>query len=123
MNVRKKPATASMGDVLQWFRDGIFHIQGTEIYKGKRILTQRVLRRNRMSDGDLRVDIYHLGMRRSCLVSHIMWTVTSNRLIPQDFQIHHIDEDTHNNNFENLMIVYKSDHPKLHKVKIDDVPF
>ena len=36
--------------------------------------------------------------------------------IPKDFQIHHIDKDETNFKFENLIIVHKKDHNKIHKL-------
>lgn len=36
------------------------------------------------------------------------------RNAPDDFDIHHLDEDPHNDDYENLISLHKDDHKKLH---------
>lgn len=102
--------------VLRWFKKGVFRIDlntGT-VRKGDKILAVRLNKRNRSERGDLRVDLSHENCNFSINISHLAWMVSTGRVIPKDFEIHHIDEDPMNNKPENLVCVYRHDHSKLH---------
>jgi hypothetical protein len=36
--------------------------------------------------------------------------------IPKGFHVHHIDQDPENNNWDNLVLLHKSEHKRLHKM-------
>jgi len=124
----KKPSrTASIEEAFQWFKDGVFRIKDGQVYKGDKQLAQRINCRQRMDDGDARVDLCHNARRRSCHVSQLVWMVNADMPVPKGFEIHHLDEDKHNNAFNNLVCVHALDHAKLHgnggEGADDDVPF
>ena len=114
---------ASKEVVLQWIIDGIFTVCSTgQIHKGNRILTPRVNKRRGMEGGDLRVDLRYKNKRRSVNVSHLVWMDNTHKVIPQDFEIHHRDEDSSNNSWNNLLCVHSLDHQKLHNSESIDAP-
>ena len=102
---------------------GVFRLEfskfgDVQIYKkGKpEPLVQRINKRKRMEGGDPRVDLCHDRLRRSCHVSQLVWMYHHECLIPEGFEIHHMDEDRMNNSFHNLICVSSLDHAKLHCV-------
>jgi len=134
MTKKKKPKTptASIETVFRWFEEfeeGVFQVLADpiEVYKGERKLAQRINLRQRMDDGDARVDLWHEGLRRSCHVSQLVWMVNAGMPIPKGFEIHHLNEDIHDNHFANLVCVHSLDHAKLHGADaglddLEDVP-
>lgn len=125
--VRRKYPFASMDDVLQWIRAGVFVVRGDEVFKGDRKLAVRRNTRRRCNnhEGDPRVDLWHDGKRRSCHISQLVWMSCSDAVIPAGWEIHHIDEDPDNNEFSNLVCVHPVDHAKLHSTidQEEEVPF
>ena len=128
---KKEPKyiTATIEEVWDWLADGVYTVHdGGKVYKGTKLLAQRTNCRQRMDDGDPRVDLWHLGKRRSCHVSQLVWMVNAGCPIPEGFEMHHRDENPHNNVFNNLLCIHKTDHPKLHEpeatgVENDEIPF
>jgi len=48
-------------------------------------------------------------------VSAVVWMIGNDCLIPEDFEIHHIDKDPTNNAFNNLIALHRNDHrDKVH---------
>lgn len=47
------------------------------------------------------------------LAHHIVWE-TANGPIPVGYELHHIDCNKHNNDLENLMLVTRSEHQRIH---------
>lgn len=47
------------------------------------------------------------------LAHHIVWE-EANGLIPENYEIHHIDHNKKNNDLENLKLVTVSDHQRIH---------
>ncbi len=54
------------------------------------------------------------GKRSALLVHRLVWQY-SNGPIPEDFDVHHLDENTLNNNINNLLALDKRRHRSLHK--------
>lgn len=103
--------------VLRWFKQGVFTVDLNTgiVRKGSKNLKQRTNKRQRSERGDPRVDLCHNNTKCSIHISHIVWMVYHNRILPKDFEIHHLDEDPLNNVPENLVAVFKHDHHKLHQ--------
>lgn len=126
-----KYKTATREEVLNWLEKELFTVTTddngtTKVYKGDRELTQRINSRNRMEGGDPRVDLYVAGLTKAVNVSHLVWMVHYNQVIPAGFEVHHVDEEPTNNRIDNLVCVFGNDHHKLHKVYTtyeDDLPF
>ncbi len=119
---------ATIEDVSRWLNAGIFVVTESKVFKiGGRELSQRVNNRRGMEDGDPRVDLQHEKKRRSCHVSQLVWMQETRQPIPSGFEIHHFDENPHNNSFSNLICVHKLDHLKFHsagEVGLDpEIPF
>ena len=59
------------------------------------------------------------GERRTIVRSKLVYMAGSLRTVPDDFEIHHLDHNRHNDDFENLVALHREDHRKIHAV--DDV--
>lgn len=81
--------------------------------KGKELKPTLNLRKRSLR-GDPRVDIFYNKQRKSINISHLVWMYHTRMVIPNGFEIHHIDENPENNNFSNLICVHCLDHLKLH---------
>ena len=82
----------------------------------------RSKRLNRGTKGRTRATIKINGKRR--LLSHYNWCIANNFThIPKGMIIHHIDNDRHNNNSKNLVLLpdtfHKSLHAKLKQIKME----
>ena len=58
----------------------------------------------------LRID----GKRRTIVRSKLVWIAGSRRLVPSGFEIHHLDQDRYNDDWENLVALSPEDHDKFH---------
>ena len=122
----KTRTTATVAEVCQWLKDGIFRVESGKVFKGNLELTQRINKRKNSERGDPRVDLCHERKRRSCHVSQLTWMQETGQSIPKGFEIHHRDENPLNNSPENLICCHPLDHTKLHSVQTsgdDYVPF
>ena len=54
-----------------------------------------------------------------CKRIHVYVWEYYNGKVPKGYEVHHIDGDKNNNNIENLMILTKSDHLKIHASQMD----
>lgn len=117
--------SATLTDILTWLREGHFKVVNGEVMKGSKTLARHINKRRRSERGDYRVDLFYKGLHRGVLISHLVWMYNTNQILPENFQIHHIDNDPMNNEFSNLICVHPLDHVKLHASSIDDddVPF
>lgn len=111
--------------ILMMLKQGILKISvedGTgRVFRNGRELSARENKRKRCKTGDFRVDIWYKGERVSINVSHLVWMQSTLRLIPIGWEIHHVDGNIYNNNFDNLMCLHPLDHSKLHNK--EEVPF
>ena len=69
----------------------------------------RNLHRTRYAFG-LRID----GKRRTIVRSKLVWIAGSRRLVPPGFEIHHLDQNRYNDDWENLVALSPEDHNKFH---------
>lgn len=60
-------------------------------------------------------------LRRKIQVSTLVWMAGTQSTKPNGWQIHHFDEDTSHNAFDNLICLHPTDHRKYHKTQ--DLPF
>jgi len=54
------------------------------------------------------------GSRKKVTVCRLIWMASRRDIVPVDFEIHHIDCDPYNNNYKNLIALYKDDHGMIH---------
>lgn len=59
------------------------------------------------------------GRRRTIVRSKLVYLAGSLREIPEDFEIHHLDEDRFNDEYGNLIALHGDDHRKLHNFAND----
>ena len=109
-------------EVLQMIRDGRYQVNTkTGEVKNKKGKTLTPLPTGKL-DEYLRVRLYtECGRQLSVGVHRLVWMAATRHTIPSDFEVHHRDQDTLNNDFENLLCVHKYDHRKLHED--EEVPF
>lgn len=55
-------------------------------------------------------------------ISHVVWMVATQTVLPGGWQVHHRDADPTNNAFSNLMALHPMDHSKLH-ADLEEAPF
>lgn len=117
----------SIKEVVQLLKLNVYHID-TECgvvtnQKGKQ-LTPYVGN----DEGHLFIRIYHtfdsVKKVKTIAVHRLVWMVVTQQPIPYGFEIHHRDEDTKNNAWDNLLCVHALDHKKLHGVVTEEeIPF
>lgn len=56
------------------------------------------------------------GRRRTIVRAKLVYLAGSRRPIPNDFDIHHLDEDPYNDDYENLISLHKDDHKNYTQV-------
>ena len=121
--MRKRTYTTEDSWIVELIEKSILIIEENpvKIFKEGKELTQRSNKRKRSDRSDHRVDICHQMIKKSINVSHLIWMYHTRMPVPPGFEIHHIDENPENNNFNNLVAVHCLDHLKLHKQ--EPVPF
>jgi hypothetical protein len=78
-------------------------------------LAQRGNKRKGSDIADPRTELQFQNNRVSINISHLSWMDFTRQILPQDFEIHHLDENPLNNHPSNLIAVHKLDHLKLHQ--------
>ena len=107
--------------ILQLFRSGAYQLDG-QVVIGKRGTPITVNTSGRYSEYKC-VRLYGFGRYINIPVHKLVWMVNRGIPIPKGFDVHHVDEDPSNNAFENLVLVFSLDHPKLHASADNEVPF
>ena len=121
---KAKPKPVTKQEVLDWLQEGAFTISDGEVYTlAGRKLVQRENKRKRCDHGDPRVDLVCDGRRKSMHVSQLVWMWHTNAVIPDGWEVHHMDEDPNNNDFDNLLCLHPIDHAKMHPGKQEPTPF
>jgi len=107
-------------DILKLLRDGVYSVN---------IDTGTVYGRNGKELKPLPLDEYYYAVRlydkpacKSIAIQRLVWMAGTMNVIPNNFEIHHLDCDSTNNVFSNLLCVHKIDHKKLH-TDSEDIPF
>lgn len=63
--------------------------------------------------------VYKYAGKKKYLVSHLVWCKANNcKKVPNGCVIHHIDHNPKNNNIDNLMLLDRATHCKIHKKDI-----
>jgi hypothetical protein len=116
--------------ILQLLRSGILTIgvgfdNTIKIFMRGNELTQRINNRQRSERGDPRVDVCYDSKKISIHISHLVWMFYTDCVLPEDFEIHHLDENPLNNIYHNIIAVHKKDHLKIHLIEesLEDAPF
>ena len=120
--------------VLEWLLESRYTIvespDGVSIFSpSRKELKQRKNSRRRSDNGDARVDLCGVSggqqIKISAHVSHLVWMNRTEQIIPDGWEIHHLDGNCENNLFENLVCVHPQDHLKLHGQfsEFDEDPF
>lgn len=61
-----------------------------------------------------RVEIRYEGVRRTILLSKLVWMLGHHRIPPADHEIHHKDEDRYHDSFHNLELQHIDYHRRYH---------
>ncbi len=61
------------------------------------------------------------GSRRYVYEHHLVWWLNTGDTVPEDYVIHHKNEDKHDNSFENLEILSRAEHSFEHAIKVDNI--
>ena len=113
--ITRSNQVATVKEVSRWLNDKVFIIDNEKVFKDERELAQRINPRRRSKRGDIRVDLCHQRKRRSCNLSQLVWMQATGSPIPKGYEVHHIDEDPKNNDFDNLLCIHSLDHMKIHR--------
>lgn len=63
-----------------------------------------------------RLSIRWAGRKRTIVRSRLVYMAATLRLIPDGYELHHVDEDRYNDSFHNLILLTAEDHLKLHQL-------
>ena len=61
--------------------------------------------------------------RRTISLARLVYLAGTLKIIPDGHEIHHLDEDSQNDRFSNLICLSKEDHDKLHAYEEEQIPF
>lgn len=77
----------------------------------------RVLKCGKKSDNRQFVCLYDTsnGRSKTFLIHQLIWMYHNNKSIPEGYDIHHIDRNCMNNSIDNLQLLPKEEHVKLHQ--------
>lgn len=75
------------------------------------------------SEEYLFVRLYFSRAERKIALHKLVWMAGTRSLVPENFEVHHRDNDTRNNSFINLMAIHKIDHKKIHADDPAEIPF
>lgn len=64
----------------------------------------------------MRISIRAFGKQRRIVRSRLVYMAATLRLIPDGYELHHVDEDRYNDSFHNLILLTAEDHLKLHQL-------
>ena len=79
-----------------------------------------------------RLTVFGFGGNKKIFRARLVWIAKTRRLIPPGFVVHHANEDSQDDSWENLVCVYREDHLKLHPnggrngnsaVEPEEIPF
>lgn len=80
--------------------------------------------RNKRWGNHLFIRLYCGSYRKGISVSRVIWIKGSGCLIPEGWEIHHINENPLDNRFENLCCLHPIDHKKRHQAQEqENAPF
>ncbi len=120
---KPRPVPLADLDILDGIRAGVF---GVDLKTGEVTARGRVLAffSNR-TDRRRFVRLHMNGRRRGIAVARLVWMAATLSLIPEGWEVHHNDEDSGNDAWENLLCLHALDHRKKHgRAEADtDVPF
>jgi len=54
---------------------------------------------------------------RYCYEHHLVWWINTGEVVEEEYCVHHIDENRHNNSFTNLRKMLRKDHLSLHGIE------
>ena len=100
---------ATLQDILEWLNRDIYEIEDMDVYKGVKIkkgnlvLSKTINKRRGSERGDERVDLFYGGKRRTVNISWLVWMKSNGEVLPDGWEIHHIDNDPLNNHPDNLI--------------------
>lgn len=124
--VKRYAKVMTLRDVLYLIRKGIYTERDGVIYGrlGKVVVPFTSRKKNGEQDRKKHVRLYYNHKRKAIRVSRLVWMIHTKRTIPKGFEIHHVDEDSDNDRWENLMCLHHLDHRKVHQLPdLDEVPF
>lgn len=95
-----------------------------EVFHNGKLKTPSIVGTEGKNGTRYRIEIYTPNYRRSIVRAKLIYMAAHRILIPKGFEIHHVDEDRYNDDPNNLIMLTKADHLKLHnKQPTTEVPF
>jgi hypothetical protein len=84
---------------------------------------ERILKQNTNSDGYFQISLLKNGKQKNKKVHHLVFETHNNYKLKDGECVHHTDEDKENNYFDNLKLMTKSDHKKIHMAEKNNPNF
>ncbi len=113
-------------DLLAWIKSGdiVVDLQTAQVHHRGVLRAATIIGRDGHNGTRYRYEFRCWGIRRTIVRSRLVYMAGTRKLIPWGFEIHHLDGDRYNDCFENLIMVTKDDHLKIHARERDaGVPF
>jgi hypothetical protein len=111
-------------DVIRLFNEGVYYadLDSGEVFSARTLLP--IFSYTGKCDGKyLFVRLFESPKQRVIAISHIIWMVGSQCVIPTGWEVHHRDRNPLNNAFENLICFHPIDHRKIHDALLEESPF
>lgn len=103
-------------DIVQLLNDGTYTVDlaTAEVRTRSGDLLKHRHKKGRGDEKRPCVRLFSSPKSREISVSILVWIAGTRSVVPEGFEIHHMDENWRNNAFVNLLCVHGVDHDKLH---------
>ena len=93
-----------------------------------RTATGRVVTPYLKKGGRKLIRLYVAGKVKAMHVARLVWMAGAGRTIPKGFEVHHRDDDSSSDAWDNLICLHRLDHHKVHaadpsNVYAEDIPY
>ena len=116
-------------EILEFLNHGRLRVdcESCEVFWEDRIRKPGIAGSDATNGTRSRIEIRDGGRKRTIILAKLVYMAGARIVVPNGFEIHHLDFDRYNDEFENLVMLTIKDHLKIHRmfegVVEEEVPF